>query len=308
MALIRIAFVGEEAAGARALQRVAASDHTLVGVLTASEPEGQGATVASVAAECGAPVIPARRVREAALADELRDREVDVLLNVHSLYIICAEVLAAPRYGAFNLHPGPLPDYAGLNAPSWAVVHGRDRHGVTLHWMEPGIDTGDVVARTDFDLTARDTGLTVSLRCAEKGLELVDDLLARLSEDPASVPRRPQDLTGRRYFGREIPHDGWIPWSSPAREVLDFVRAFDFRPLTGPWGLPKAKAPEAGEIHVDRLAGTDASAERPPGEVHVDDDGVFVATADAWVRVVDTRVDGQARAPHEVLVHGTTLS
>lgn len=304
---MRIAFVGEEAAGARALQRIARSDHSLVGVLTDAEPEGQGITVASVAAECEVPTMPARRAKDPELADELRALEVDVLLNVHSLYIIRPEVLAAPRWGAFNLHPGPLPDVAGLNAPSWAIVNGHHRHGVTVHWMEPGIDTGDVVARTDFDLTTDDTGATVAMRCAEKGLGLLDGLLDQLAEDASAVPRRPQDLTSRQYFGREVPREGWIPWAASSREVLDFVRAFDYRPFPSPWGVPRTTLPGAGEVGVDRLAGTDRPAGRPAGEVRVDQDGVFVATADHWVKVLSARVDGQARAPHGLFGHGTTV-
>ena len=238
---MRIAFVGEEAAEAR----VVASDHELVCALTDTAPVGS--SVAAIATEAGAPVLPARRVREVALADELRALGVDVLLNVHSLAIVRAEVLAAPRVGGFNLHPGPLPEYAGLNVPSWAVLHRRDRHGVTLHRMEPGIDTGDVVSRADFDLTPRDTGLTVSTRCAQRGIELVDDLLARLDDDPGGLPRTPQDLSARVYYGRKVPREGWIPWSSSTADVDAFVRAFDYRPFRSPWGPARTLVPGVGD-------------------------------------------------------------
>lgn len=303
---MRVAFVGEEAAGARALQRVIRSDHELAAVLTTPVSDAPGATVASVAADAQVPIIPAGRVRDEGLAEELIETGVDVLLNVHSLYVICPAVLAAARFGAFNLHPGPLPEYSGLNTPSWALVHGRERHGVTLHWMDPGIDTGDIVARTDFELTAADTGGTVSLRCAQEGLALIDDLLKQLSIGPESVPREPQ-YGERRYFGRDVPREGWIPWSASAREVLDFVRAFDYRPFPSPWGVPRTCADGIGEFAVERVTATEQAAARPPGEVHADDDAVFVATADDWVRVLRARVDGRARDPSGVLAHRTTL-
>ncbi|MEJ2868161.1 formyltransferase family protein [Actinomycetospora sp. OC33-EN08] len=302
--MVRIVFAGEEAAGARAIARVVASGHELVAALTDS-PRTRG-TVASLAAEAGAPVLPARRVREAALADELRELGVDVLLNVHSLAIVRAEVLGAPRIGAFNLHPGPLPEYAGLNVPSWAVLHRRARHAVTLHRMEPGIDTGDVVARAEFDLTERDTGLSVATRCAREGVELVDVLLDQLGRDPAAVPREPQDLSVRRYFGREVPHDGWIPWSSPTAEVLAFVRAFDYRPFSSPWGPSRTWVPGAGEAAVTRLAAAPGTGGEP-GAVRVDGEHADVATADGWVRVLGLAVDGTATPPHEVLTDGTRL-
>lgn len=304
---MRIVFVGEEAAGARALQRVAGSGHELVAVLTSGTADGRGTSVAGLAAEHGVPTTAAERVRDPALADELRTLGTDVLLNVHALHVIRREVLGAPRVGAFNLHPGPLPEYAGLNAPSWAIVHGRDRHGVTLHWMEPGIDTGDVVARADFDLSPTDTGGSVALRCAEKGLELLDDLLARLADDPATVPRLPQQLGERHYYGREVPRGGRVPWAAPTREVLDFVRAFDYRPFPSPWGSPHTVAPGVGDVAVDRLRDTGDPAGATPGEVRVDPDRVLVATGGTWVQVLAVRVAGRSRPPREVLEHGTVL-
>ena len=80
----------------------------------------------------------------------MREQGVDLLLNVHSLYLIARRtVVAAPRIGSFNLHPGPLPEYAGLNTPSWAIYNGEREHGVTVHWMEPGVDTGRDRVRGD---------------------------------------------------------------------------------------------------------------------------------------------------------------
>lgn len=281
---MEVALVAEEAAGVRTLQRIARSDHRLRVVLTASDAAAPGVSVASVAAELGVPTLPADRVRDPALADDLRERGVDVLLNVHSLHLVRPEVLDAPRVGAFNLHPGPLPEVAGLNAPSWAVARGHEQHGVTLHWMEPGIDTGDVVDEVRFPITPDDTALTVAVRCVARGQELVDRLLGHL--DDGVVPRHPQDHSARRYYGRGVPHDGWVPWTAPAREVVDFVRACDYGPYPSPWGVPRTLHDGAGEVGVVRVAATGRScAGRLPGEVDEDDEGLLVATADEWVRL-----------------------
>ena len=65
-------------------------------------------------------------------------------MNVHSLFLI-HPWSSAPTIGSFNLHPGPLPEYAGLNVPSWAIYEGEKRsHGVTVHWMDEGVDTGPI--------------------------------------------------------------------------------------------------------------------------------------------------------------------
>lgn len=153
---MNIVLVAQEAAGVRALRLVAASPHRLVAVLT--NRDARGATVTDTAAELGVPTLPAGLVLDPGYADELRRQRVDVLRNAHSLYLINAEVLAAPRVGGFNLHPGPLPGYAGLDVPSWAIYHGEASHGVTLHWLAPKADTGPIAYRASFPLTDRDTG------------------------------------------------------------------------------------------------------------------------------------------------------
>ena len=99
----------------------------------------------------------------------MRAAEVDIILNIHSLFIINKEVVNAPRIGCFNMHPGPLPRYAGLNAVSWAIYRGETSHGVTIHKMEPGIDTGPIVYQELFDIDDADTGLTLSARCIRSG-------------------------------------------------------------------------------------------------------------------------------------------
>jgi UDP-4-amino-4-deoxy-L-arabinose formyltransferase/UDP-glucuronic acid dehydrogenase (UDP-4-keto-hexauronic acid decarboxylating) len=128
---------------------------------------------------------------------------VDLLLNVHSLYVLPEPLLRVPALGAWNLHPGPLPRYAGLNAPSWAIYRGEQRHGVSVHRMEAGIDTGDIAYQESFPIAAADTGLSVALRCAQVGVAL----LHRLLEDAAagSIPRLAQDAAQRTYFGRGVP-------------------------------------------------------------------------------------------------------
>jgi methionyl-tRNA formyltransferase len=304
---VEIALVAEEAAGVRALQRVAASAHRLSVVLTASASTGAGVTVASAAADLGVPTLPADRVRDPGFADDLRGRGVDVLLNVHSLHLVRPEVLGAPRVGAFNLHPGPLPEVAGLNAPSWGVALGHAEHGVTLHWMEAGIDTGDVVGQVRFPITPDDTALTVSVRCIKHGQELVDRLLAALDEGPDAVPRHPQDPTARRYYGRGVPHDGRVPWSAPAREILDFVRACDYGPYPSPWGVPRTRR-GGDEIGLVRASATDRpSTGRVPGEVDADEEGPVVATGDAWIRPRRLLVGDRAVDPGEVLHAGDRL-
>ena len=121
-----------------------------------------------------------------AFAGWLEENAVDLLINVHALHIIRSDVLSALSIGGFNLHPGPLPRYAGLNVPSLAVMNGETRHAVTLHRIEAGIDTGAIAYQAEFDLALDATGLSCSLQCVRLGVPLIGELLSAALKDPAT--------------------------------------------------------------------------------------------------------------------------
>ncbi|HEX2197772.1 MAG TPA: formyltransferase family protein [Burkholderiales bacterium] len=271
---MRVALVCGEAAGARLLQVLARGPHAVVAVLAWGPAR-------LVAERLGYRPQPAERVREPGWAAELAASRAEILLNVHSLYLLPEAVLGVPAYGAWNLHPGPLPRYAGLNAPSWAIYRGEKRHGVTVHHMARGIDTGDIAYQESFPIEDSDTGLSLALRCAQKGV----GLLQRLLEQPEAIPRLPQDPAQRSYFGRAIPQDGRIDWCAPARRVFDFVRACDYHPFPSPWGVPRARLGE-DEVEIRKVALTGERCSAAPGTVR----GERVACGDEWLRLVHHRV------------------
>lgn len=290
--------MAEESAGIQVLRTLAGSPHELVAVMTAPPTRGGGASVGGVAEQLGATIEPSERVREPVTADWIREQEVDLLLNVHSLYLIAGEVVGAPRIGSFNLHPGPLPEYAGLNTPSWAIYNGEQQHGVTVHWMEPGVDTGDIAFESRFDLTESDTGLSVSARCVREGVPLIERLLETAAADPAAIPRAKQDLSRRRYYRRaDIPDDGRILWERPAKRIVDLVRAADYFPFPSPWGIPSATVGGV-ELSVLKASRTGEPADAPPGTVGTTRErGVPVAAADEWVLVERVQMEGGKPAP-----------
>jgi methionyl-tRNA formyltransferase len=287
----------------QALRMLAGSPHEVVAVMTrGTGGMAVGATLAGVASRLGYRLWPARQVKEDGFADRVRQEEVDLLLNVHALYLLPGEVVAAPRIGSFNLHPGPLPGYAGLNAPSWAIYHGERTHAVTVHWMDSGVDTGPVAYESVVAIEDDDTGLTLSAKCVRAGLPLLHDLLQAAASD--LVPRRPQPEGPRRYYGREVPHEGRLLWTEPAARVVNFVRACDFVPFPSPWGQPRSFL--AGrELSVLKAARTGEPTDAPAGTVGTQAGSeVLVAARDEWVKVRRVQVGSSVFAAADVLRQG----
>jgi len=232
----------------------------------------------------------------------VRRERVDVLLNIGGLQALPEAVVAAPRIGSFNLHPGPLPRYTGLNAPSWAIYHAERHHAVTLHWMDGGINTGPLAYVADFAIEPDDTGLTLSGKCLRAGLPLLADLFTGLVT--GDVPRRPQPQVVRRYYGSEVPHEGRLIWSESAARVVSFVRACDYAPFPSPWRSPRAYLC-GREISVLKAALTGQRSEEVPGTIGSRvSKGVLVAAGDQWVEVQRVLVGTSTLSAAEALRPG----
>jgi methionyl-tRNA formyltransferase len=308
---LKILLVGEESAGAQTLKFLAKSSHSLIGVMASPARNANGVmTVWDLAHKMGFRTWPAELVKDPQFAEVLYSEQIDLLLNVHSLYVIKAEIIEAPRFGSFNLHPGPLPRYAGLNAPCWAIYRDEKRHGVTLHKMLSGIDTGPIVFQSLFEIEEKDTGFSLSAKCIKAGVQLIKQMLETATIDSESVPQIAQDLTQREYFGKGTPDNGWLKWNAPARQVYNFVRAADYSPYSSPWITPRSKLGDH-EIGFVKVSLTGKSCDRQsgrPGRIgQSDGESVLVACNDEWIAVNKLIINGKYISPGAILRPGEQL-
>jgi methionyl-tRNA formyltransferase len=305
---LNVLLVGAESAAIQVLRGLAERAHRVVAVLADESPAGGGTGLAEVADGLGLPVMEARRVKDPEFAGWIVDQDVDLLLNVHSLSIVHADVVRAPRIGAFNLHPGPLPAYAGLNVVNWAIYNGERTHGVTLHWMDAGLDTGGIAYRAEFPIEEADTGLSVFTKCVRHGVPLVFELLEVAARAPAAIPAERQVGERTLYRRRDIPQEGRLDWTLPARRVHDFVRACDFGPFASPWGQPLTRL-EGRDVGVAGSALTGDRCAEPAGTVgEPRGRSATVATSDEWLAVRAIVADGRTTPAADALRPGARLA
>jgi methionyl-tRNA formyltransferase len=308
---LRVVLACQEAAGHHAFRRVVDGGHRIVAVFTDPSREPSGTSpVGDAAAAHRVNVREAALVRDPALAAWLRDEAVDLLLNVHSLHLVAEAVVEAPTIGSFNLHPGPLPGYPGLNAPSWAIYERRTSYGCTVHWMNAAIDAGHVAYESGFAVGARDTGLTLTARCVREGIPLLDRLLEDAATDATRVPRRKQ--AGERVErGAGPPNDGRVVWAQPAEQIAAFVRACDYGPFPSPWGKPRVwlDGEELTLARADAGSGAVAGPAQPGQVLASEGDELVVAAGGGTVlRISRLERDGESVAPVSVTTPGARFS
>lgn len=305
---LRVLLVAEESAGLQTLNNLLKGPHELVGVLASPTHQSKAATVWNTAQKHGITALPAELVRHAEFAVQVEQLDVDLLLNVHSLYVIRGAVIEACRLGAFNMHPGPLPHYAGLNVPSWAIYNGETEHAVTVHEMTPEIDAGTIAYEARIAIEPNDTGFSLMAKCIRAGVPLVEQLLEAAAHGRDAIPRIEQDLSRRRYFGRKAPNAGHVEWDWSADDVVNHVRASDYAPFVSPWGSPETQlgGQTVGILKAERT-GLRHNGMSPGTVGESTDNGVHVAAADEWVLIRKVRVDDRNRNAVDVLSTGQIL-
>jgi methionyl-tRNA formyltransferase len=186
-----------------------------------------------IAAERGLPALALRSMGAPAVREAVAALAPDLAVVACWPWRIPAALLAVPRLGFLNLHPSPLPELRGPEPLFWALQEGRRHTAVTLHWMDEGLDTGDIAAAAPLELPEGAGWAELEDRAAGAGAALLSDLLPRLAA--WELPRRPQG-PGGSYRPAPAAADFTVEQGWPA------ARAFSFMRGTAAWGLPYSLA------------------------------------------------------------------
>lgn len=164
-------------------------------------PDPESESVRDWAKRRGVPVLLHRRIGDPELLEELRALAPDLIV-LAGADIVPAPLLELPPLGAINPHYGLLPGYRGMNVAEWSVFC-NEPVGVTVHYVDPGIDTGDILEREPVAVEPGDTLLSIRA----KQQKLAQRLLLRAVEriDAGTAERMPQALEEGRQFYRMHP-------------------------------------------------------------------------------------------------------
>ena len=222
----------------------------------------------------GLPFIPYRRdaVEEAAAA--LEPLRADLFCIGSFPYILRMPVLRLPRVGTVNLHPSLLPKHRGSDPVFWTFAGNDLETGVTLHWVDEGVDTGNVLAQTRVAVERGVPGAVLTERLAREGAELLVRALQAIEEGAASGVPQDENLATREPAPSRaawpVDHAAW-----PAERVWHFLRGVGTgRLLDGP-GRP---LPAGAALSFE----TGAHGE-PAGSALVRRSGVRLYCRDGWV-------------------------
>ena len=170
-----------------------------------------------VAVRLKKPLLCPKNAREPGFAADLQELKPDVFIIICYQFYVPEEVLAVPPLGAINFHTSLLPRHAGMHPGFWTIWYGDRETGMVVHYLDAGIDTGDIIYETRVPVNTGDTINEVYHRVWDSSTPLVRGLLDDL--DAGTLPRRPQDLSKYLYNYEIVEKDFEIDFRQPA-EIL----------------------------------------------------------------------------------------
>ncbi|MGV0343729.1 methionyl-tRNA formyltransferase [Corynebacterium lehmanniae] len=278
---MRLVFAGTPEPAAAALERLIASDHEVVAVLTRPDARrGRGRTlhpspVKALALEHGIEVLtPESLTRDDAIREQLTALAPDAIPVVAYGNLIPADMLDIPAHGWVNLHFSLLPKWRGAAPVQAAIAAGDEVTGATTFRIDEGLDTGDILDTLETVIGEAETSGELLERLAYAGADLLVETMDAFEAGTADPTPQPEEGT---YAHKINPADARVDWNQPAAVIDRGIRAHT--PAPGAWTMRGEDRFKLGPVTP---MGSGALA---PGEAAFSKNEVLVGTADGDVRL-----------------------
>ncbi len=163
----------------------------------------------------------------------------DLIVVCSYKYVIPGAIFNIPKFRTVNIHPSFLPQYRGQHVINWAIINGEKETGVTVHFIDEGIDTGDIINQKKVQIMFEDTAKTLHDRIYCEACELIQHVFNNiLNENTLSAKK--QDNSKASYFRPRNPGDGIIDWGKDGIEIYNLIRAL-VKPWPGAYSYIKGK-------------------------------------------------------------------
>lgn len=280
-------------------------NYEILGVVTQPDkPKGRGkklgmSPVKELAIENNIPVYQPVKARDKEFIDKIKSLNPDVIVVVAFGQILPKEILEIPKLGCINVHVSLLPKYRGAAPINWVIINGEEKTGVTTMYMDEGLDTGDMILKTEVNLDENITAGELHDKMMNIGAETLKETLRLIEE--GNAPREVQNHEEFSYAPIMNKSLGNIDFSKSAREIHNLVRGVN------PW--PSAYTTYNDVImKVWKTKVLDEKSTKDVGTIiDVSKDGIKVSTIDNVLLIEEIQMPNKKRMLVGEYIKGNTI-
>jgi len=291
---MRIIFIGTGEIGVPTLRALLNSDHEVVAVVTQPdkpvgrdqriEPPPIKTALIGRARPQGAPIFQPARIKDPQAIEQIRSRTPDAIVVVAYGQILPHDVLEIPRLACLNVHASLLPRWRGAAPLQAAIAAGDFETGITVMYMDEGLDTGDILLQRNVEILPNDTGGSLHDRLAQIAPEALLESLRLIAA--GSAPRIRQDNARATYAPKLKREHGQIDWSESAAAIERKIRAYN------PWPGAFMKV---GDQNLKIFSASVVDLTGQPGEILRSDKDLIVAAGKGALCLAEVQLEGKRR-------------
>jgi methionyl-tRNA formyltransferase len=305
---MRVIFMGTPELARASLQALLeAPECQIIAVVTQPDrPKGRQlklhpSPVKELALSVGLSVLQPQRTRDEHFIQQVRSLNPDLIAVTAYGQILPKALLDVPRFGCLNVHTSLLPKFRGAAPIQWALLNDETQTGVTIMRMDPGLDTGDILAQQTTPIEPSDDAQTLHDRLASLGANLLVRTIPQYTA--GKLQPRPQPSEGVTYAPKVKKSDGQLDWTQPARALWNRVRglvpwpgAFTFLP-----GTPQRHLLKIWKAEPTELKGA-------PGEVlQAGKSGILIGCASGSLRLHEVQIESGRKMTAQEFLAGHSL-
>ena len=298
---MRVVFIGTGEIGLPVLRWLRdAPEHELVGVVTQPDkPVGreqriQAPPIKAELSGADTPILQPERIKRPEGIEQIRALAPELIVVMAYGQILPRAVLEIPPVACLNLHASLLPRHRGAAPIQSAILAGDAESGITVMYMDEGLDTGDILLKRSIAIAPDETGGSLHDRLAEISPGALEEALRLLQHGTA--PRTPQDSAKATYAPKLEREHGLIDWSEPADAIERKIRAFNPWPAAYTHVQDDSGRDRKLKIHRAIIAG-DQSGGGPSA-------GIRVAAANGALLLLEVQLEGKKRMPAAEFMRG----
>lgn len=302
----KVVFMGTPEFAVPSLEKLVTSDCEVIQVVTQPDrPVGRKRLltpppVKDAAERLGIPVFQPEKVRAPEAVQEIIKKKPDLIVTAAYGQILPKELLDYPRFGCINVHASLLPKYRGGAPIHYAIIKGEKETGITIMYMTPELDAGDMLAQRSLPILETDHVGILHDKLSKLGAELLYETLPAIFS--GKVKPVPQDESAVTYAPNLRREDEWIDWSKAAQEIVNQVRGMH------PWPVA-ATTWNGAALKVWWAERVELSTSAEPGTiVKVDNEGIYLATGKNVVAIRELQPAGKKRMPVEAFLRGRKVT
>lgn len=304
---MRVLFIGTGEIGVPVLRWLINSpEHELAGVVTQPDkPAGRSQRVEAPPIKAAldaveVPVLQPERIKREEAVAEIRALEPEVIVVMAYGQILPRAVLEIPPVACLNLHASLLPKYRGAAPIQAAIANGETETGITVMYMDVGLDTGDILLESRIPIAADETGGSLHDRLGEIAPAALAEALVKLAN--GNAPRVPQNNDEATHAPKLEREHGRIDWSETAEVIKRKIRAFN--PWPGSYAI--LRDGEGRELKLKIFATSVSDATGPAvGQIAASQsDGLLIGAGNGALRLEEVQLEGKKRMRADDLIRG----